>query len=602
MTENFHLITSSDGEDILDWQKSTIVDALFFHALRTPDLKLYTFLGDGENETDSVTASELALQASSLAVWLRKLLSPGEKAILLYESSLDYVRGLMGCLCAGLIPVSGVHPKAFGARDRFLAIRDDSAASAVIGNGKVLTEFQKVCQDAKSAEKFLWVPTDTLRIPDGDIPFRPAPENIALIQYTSGSTRTPRGVQLTHRNIAHNLFRQSEAFGYRRGDCGVNWLPLSHDMGLIGGALMTLATGGRCILLSPENVAEKPVRWLRAINRYRATLSGGPDFIYGMCARSITDDEIFDLDLTCWEVAFNGAEYIRPDTMQAFQKRFASTGFEGQSFFACYGLAEATLLVTASKRGEGVSFQEFSRKGLAHGIAVPPENALDKRLLASCGVFSEDILVRITDVETDALLPDGHVGEIRVQSPGVASGYINKPVENSRVFGSEVVEESGCFLRTGDRGFILNSALYIVGRQDNRIVIENTTLDPEDIIACLDNFYSKIRLFSTAVVLEKENNRTYLVIITELFSGSEVDQKVLAQHIGQKICQYFPVQYCRVIYLRPGAMLKTPSGKIRVSEMWKRLVSGDISIVGDETYIQPGSNQVRILRVAEGKV
>ncbi|MFT9380092.1 fatty acyl-AMP ligase [Gluconobacter sp. P5B12] len=603
MIQPFATVLAADGKEMLDWQRSTIVDALFFHASRTPDLKVYTLLGDGENETDAVTASQLAAQATALATWLRRMLSPGSRVLLLYESSLDYIRGLLGCLCAGLVPVSGVYPKAFGARDRFIALRDDAEAAAVIGNRSILTEFQKVCPDKIDGPRFLWIPTDKIR-PSAkpESVAHPSPEDVALIQYTSGSTRTPRGVLLTHRNIAHNLFRQAEAFGYRQGDCGVNWLPLSHDMGLIGGALMTLATGGRCILLPPEAVAEKPIRWLQAISHYRATLSGGPNFAYGMCVRSIAPEEVASLDLSCWEVAFNGAEYIRAETMQSFTERFASSGFDERAFFACYGLAEATLLVTASERGQGVSFREFSRDGLAHGHAMPPHNNLGRRLLAGCGRPPSDIIVRIADADTEAVLPDGAVGEIRIHSPGVATGYVNRPVENSQVFQGRVAGEEGTFLRTGDRGFLLDGILYVTGRQDNRIRLGDSVLDPEDIIACLGEFEADIRLFSTAVFEESTEDGTTLVLVTELPSGSAGDLTQLGKAIGEKICAHFPASRCRIVFLRASAILKTPSGKIRVGETKKELLQGNIPILGEYTYSPLGSGRVRILKIAEGKM
>ncbi|KXV35654.1 multi-domain non-ribosomal peptide synthetase [Gluconobacter thailandicus] len=602
MNETFITTHGPDGEDILDWRENTIVDALRFHALRTPDLQLYTLLGDGENETDGTTAAELDQHAKALGSWLRRLLPEGARAILLYDNSLDYIRGLMACLVSGIVPVSGVHPKAFGARDRFLAVRDDSEASAVIGNKSVLAEFQKVCAPPDDGRRFLWIPTDSGRLPSGKQTFSPRSDDIALIQYTSGSTRTPRGVVLTHRNIAHNLFRQAEAFGYRRGDCGVNWLPLSHDMGLIGGALITLGTGGRCVLLAPEHVAEKPVRWLRAISRYRATLSGGPDFMYGLCARTIEDEDQQGLDLSCWEIAFNGAEYIRPDTMQNFHRKFAPVGFDNRSFFSCYGLAEATLLVTASTRGQGVGFQSFSRHSLSQGEATPSKEPLDQRQLASCGAILEDIRIFIANDETDEKLPDGQVGEIRIQSPGVSSGYVNREAENERVFGGGVVGEDGTFLRTGDRGFVRDGELYVVGRQDNRITVGNMILDPEDIIACLTNYADDIRMFSTTVFLESQDQGAPLVIAAELPSGSGTDKTILGQGIGKTVCERFPVQKCRVVFLRAGSMPKTPSGKIRVGEMRERLKSDHVSVLGEEHYTQAGTSQVRILKFAHGKV
>ncbi|MBO1361879.1 fatty acyl-AMP ligase [Acetobacter sacchari] len=601
MKQAFQTVTSAQGEEILDWRSNTIIDALFYYAHVSPDLQLYTLLGDGENETDSATAEQLAVGSRAMAGWLRRLLPCGARVILLYDNSLDYVRGLLGCLSAGLTPVSGVYPKAFGARDRFLAIRDDCQAKAVIGNRSVLAEFQPVCPDISGRDPLLWIPTDKIRSSE-DLCVVPSHDDLALIQYTSGSTRTPRGVMLSHRNIAHNLFRQAETFGYRRGDCGVNWLPLSHDMGLIGGALMTLAAGGRCVLLAPEHVVESPIRWLRAISRYRATLSGGPNFAYGMCARLSSSSEFHDLDLSSWEVAFNGAEYIHPETVKNFSSRFSRYGFKANAFFACYGLAEATLLVTATNRGKGIDFRSFSRTELAAGQAKEPVDAHDARLLVSCGVAPTDIHVCIAEENTEAVLPDGSIGEIRVSGPGVGLGYVNRPLENKTVFEAHVPGTKTPYLRTGDNGFILDGALYVIGRQDGRIIIDGKAYEPEDVVACLEPIQKDIRLFSTVVFVETVDDQPYLVVATEPTTASLLESDVLGRAIGEVLCAIYPVKGCRCIFLKVGAVLKTPSGKVRTTETRDALLRGSISEISQYLYRVSGSAKVRILRISKDKI
>lgn len=601
MNQTFQTVTSAQGEEILDWRSNTIIHALSYYAHVSPDLQLYTLLGDGENETDSATAEQLAVGSRAMAGWLRRLLPHGARVILLYENSLDYIRGLLGCLSAGLTPVSGVYPKAFGARDRFLAIRDDCQAKAVIGNRSVLAEFQPVCPDISGCEPLLWIPTDKIRSSE-DLYIVPSHDDLALIQYTSGSTRTPRGVMLSHRNIVHNLFRQAETFGYRRGDCGVNWLPLSHDMGLIGGALMTLAAGGRCVLLSPEHVVESPIRWLRAISRYRATLSGGPNFAYGMCARLNSSSEFHDLDLSSWEVAFNGAEYIHPETVKNFSSEFSRYGFKASAFFACYGLAEATLLVAASSRGKGIEFQSFSRTNLADGRAKEPSDVHDARLLVSCGVAPTDVHVCITEENTEAVLPEGSIGEIRVSGPGVGLGYVNRPFENTTVFAAYVPGTTTPYLRTGDSGFILDGALYVTGRQDGRIIIEGKAYEPEDVIACLESFQNDIRLFSTVVFVETIDDQPHLVIAAESAAVPLLEPEILGRAIGEALCAIYPVKGCRCIFLKVGAVLKTPSGKVRMTETRDELLKGGISAISQYFYIASGSAKVRILQISEDKI
>lgn len=602
MSDKFTIVTRANGQEILDWRCSSLIDLLSFQAKRKSDQKLYTFLGDGENETESVSICEFAQHVTALSGWLSGLLTQGAPVILLYDNSLDYVIGLLASMNAGLIPVSGVQATAFGARDRFLTIRRDSGAVAAIGNQATLRNFQKACAALEKDDKFRWISTENRGQNTAFDLRKISPDSIAMVQYTSGATRSPKGVELSHKNILFNLYKQGEVFGYENGDCGVNWLPLSHDMGLIGGALMALAAGGHCVLLPPETVAEEPGRWLKAISRYRASFSGGPDFMYDMSVRAISAAQTAVLDLSSWKVAFTGSDHIRPQTIKAFNDCFSDYGFDGQSFLSCYGLAEATLLVTTSKQRKGISFEKVSRAGLARGIAEPPLDDQDTRLLADCGCLLDDINVFIIDEDTNAVLPDKMVGEIIVESASVSRGYINRPLEGEKTFSKSDYNAKNYTLKTGDRGFISAKRLFVTGRADHRIAVNGCVFDPDDLVSCLSCFSSEIRLSSVCIFVETNNDAQTLFFLVEVNRISDNVPIRLGEDLVSIISTKFPVRNIRVFLLRPASVLKTPSGKIRLSDTRELFFSGDLLVLAQAERLVPDQPCIQIKQISSSKI
>lgn len=602
MRDGFRIVTRANGQEILDWRHNSLIDLLSFQVKRKPDQKLYTFLSDGENETESVSMCEFAQHVASLSGWLSRLLTQGAPVILMYDNGLDYVIGLLASMNAGLIPVSGVQATAFGARDRFLTIRRDSGAVAAIGNHATLRNFQKACAAIEKDNEFRWISTEN-RGQDTDFDLKKiSPDSIAMVQYTSGATRSPRGVELSHRNILFNLYKQGEVFGYENGDCGVNWLPLSHDMGLIGGALMALAAGGHCVLIPPEAVAEEPGRWLKAISRYRASFSGGPDFMYDMSVRAISDAQSAVLDLSSWKVAFTGSDHIRPHTIKAFGDRFSDCGFDGHSFLSCYGLAEATLLVTASEQRKGISFIKVSRAGLARGIAEPPLDDYDTRTLANCGLILEDINVFIIDEDTSEILSEKMVGEIVVRSPSVAHGYLSRRVESQKIFQKTSYDSGSYTLHTGDRGFILDNCLFVTGRADHRITVGDYAIDPDDLVSCLDLFGHEIRLSSVCMFAETNRDTQTLFVLIEVNRISDNVRAGLSEELVSTIYDKFEMRDIRVFILRPSSVLKTPSGKIRLSDTRELFFAGNMHILAQAERLESDQPKVRIERISSLKI
>ena len=444
------------GPDLVDWRGDTLVDLLRRRAADQPNLVLYTSLEDGETRERSITAGALDEAARGIGRTLAKLARPGSRVILLFDDGLDTIAGLFGCLAAGLVAVSGIHPAAPRSTERLLGILRDSGATLVLGQARVLAEFQRLLDDSLDDLDLRWVASDRIKPGIAEAwTGTPAPNaGLALIQYTSGSTREPRGVMLSHRNILDNLHGQAKAFGYRSGDTGVSWLPFSHDMGLIGCVLMAAYGGGRCVLLSPAHFLEDPSRWLRAISRYRATLSGGPNFAYDLCARRIGAADLAALDLSCWTVAVSGAEPVRAEVMRRFAATVEPAGFRAEALRPSYGLAEATLLVTCGDRLSTLQTRVFDKASLQRHLVVPVDAAAAGGAeFVGCGRPLPDQPIAVVDPTTLSPVAVGAVGEIWVAGPSVSAGYFGREDDNRAYFSGDLGDGTGPYLRTGDLGF-----------------------------------------------------------------------------------------------------------------------------------------------------
>ena len=297
---------------------------------------------------NSWTYAELDRRARAIAAWLQSLGLQGERALLLYPAGLDFIAAFFGCVYAGVVAVPAYPPRKNRSLERIEAIAEDAEAKVAITTQEVLERVQGVLEENPSLKSLHWGVTD--QFPPGmEHDWRPPDvhgDTLAFLQYTSGSTGTPKGVMLSHANLIHNSALICHAFEHTRSGVGVFWLPSYHDMGLIGGILQPMYYGRPNVLMSPMSFLQKPLRWLQAITRYKATVSGGPNFAYDLCLRRITPEERKTLDLSTWSLAFNGAEPIRPETIAEFTRTFAQCGFQPEAFYPCYGLAEATLMVT----------------------------------------------------------------------------------------------------------------------------------------------------------------------------------------------------------------------------------------------------------------
>src|SRR5688572_15118387 len=407
---------------------STLIEVLRYRASEDPERIAYRFLADGEVEEDALTYAELDRRARALGAFLQEMGAEGERALLLYPPGLEFVTAFLGCLYGGVVAVPAYPPRSNRPDSRLEAIARDARPRLALTTPALRDKAAGFAVHNPALAGVRWIATAEI---DPDLAGRwqsvaaLGPEWPAFLQYTSGSTATPKGVVVRHGNLVHNEGLIQAAFGQSERSVIVGWLPLYHDMGLIGNVLQPLYCGATCVLMSPVSFLQQPARWLRAIDRYRATTSGGPNFAYELCVNKIGPEERRSLDLSSWELAFNGAEPVRAETLERFAEAFAPNGFRREAFFPCYGLAEATLFVSGTA---GASARELDAEALERNLAVPARPGLPSRRLVNCGV-STDQRVAIVDPESRLPLPEGRVGEVWIAGPSVAGGYWNRPEE-----------------------------------------------------------------------------------------------------------------------------------------------------------------------------
>ncbi|MBE9041879.1 fatty acyl-AMP ligase, partial [Oscillatoriales cyanobacterium LEGE 11467] len=416
---------------------TTLVELLRYRAVHQSDRTAYTFLVDGETQTLSLTYQELDRCARAIAAILQSADLVGEKAVLLYPPGLEYIAAFFGCLYAGVVAVPAYPPRPNRSLTRIQSILADANAVVALTTSTVLSTLEKQFDLAPELKVLKWLVTDRLDLAAADDWSEPDidRQTLAFLQYTSGSTAAPKGVAITHQNLLHNSRGIYQAFEHSADSSVVSWLPMYHDMGLIGGVLQPLYGGFPATLMSPLIFLQRPVRWLQAISHYRATSSGGPNFAYDLCARKISPEQIEDLDLSCWDVAFNGAEPISQKVLDRFAAAFAPCGFRREAFYPCYGLAEATLFVSGAAKNKLPIVETIDANALAkHRVVRVDAEEKNARAVVSCGRSLSDQQIAIVDPKTLQPCKSGEIGEIWVSGPSVALGYLQQPEATERTF------------------------------------------------------------------------------------------------------------------------------------------------------------------------
>jgi acyl-CoA synthetase (AMP-forming)/AMP-acid ligase II len=572
---------------------ATLVELLRTRSEQSPNRLAYAYLKDGEDVSARVTYAELDAQARRVAGALQAISGAGDRALLLYAPGLDFVSAFFGCLYANVIAVPAYppHPSRFvQALPRLRAIVEDARPRVLLTTASmaVLAETMRSTEPALAGMQVVATDTVSPDLANAWEPPRVGPETLAFLQYTSGSTATPKGVMVSHGNLVHNVAMTTQVFGASPDAPMVSWLPVYHDMGLIGCILHPMYAGASTYLMSPAAFLQRPLRWLQAVARFRAHTSGGPNFAYDLCVRRTTPEQRAALDLSSWRVAFNGAEPVRAQTIHEFTRTFAPCGFRPDAMYPCYGLAEATLFVSGGASGTPPRVAAFEQDALSRGSAVSPSGpAKPARDLVSCGRTWHGHRALAVDPERHTRCAAGEIGEIWVAGPSVAQGYWNRTDETIRTFGATLADTgNGPFLRTGDLGFFDGDELFIAGRLKDVVIVDGRNHYPQDIELTLERSHPAFRPGCSAAFGVDVGGMERLVIVAEIDpaacgsgDGTGDDVERLLRLARRAVAADHDIDLHELVLLRPGAVPKTTSGKIRRRACRDGFLSGTLERV-----------------------
>jgi len=581
-----------------------LVELLRARAARQPARLAYTFLVDGEAEEATLTYQELDRQARTIAAYLQILDARGERILLLYPPGLDYIAAFFGCLYAGAIAVPSYPPRLNQSLQRIQAIVTDAVPMMALTTASILAKVDVMCAQAPEFKALRWLATDRLASDQAESWRGPGlidGSTLAFLQYTSGSTARPKGVMVTHQNLMCNGALIQTAFCQDEHSIIVGWLPLYHDMGLIGNVLQPLLTGARCILMSPMAFLQSPFRWLDAISRYRATTSGGPNFAYDLCVRKISAERRATLDLSSWSTAFNGAEPVRPETLERFAAVFESCGFRREAFQPCYGLAEGTLLVSASKSGDAFTVKAFDSASLKSDHAVEaPLGVEGAAPLVGCGAALAGEEVAIIEPESLTRRGPGRVGEIWVSGPSVTAGYWGRPEETAEVFQAYISNtDEGPFMRTGDLGVFHDGELFVTGRLKDLIIIRGLNHYPQDIEQTVESTSKALRPGCGAAFSVEVAGAERLVVVQEADGRQLTNPETVLEEISRAVTLQHEVQPFAIVLVKPGTVPKTSSGKIQRHACRANFLAGSLRVLAERHDTDGEQSEVQLLAPTE---
>ena len=561
----------------------TLVDLVRHRAQYQPDETAFIYLVDGENEQISLTNKELDRQARGIAAWLQSLGLVGERALLLYPPGLEFIAAFFGCLYAGVVAVPVYPPRRNRSLARIQAIADDAEARVALTTDIVLRRIDPLVDETPHLKDLTWLAT--CHVPDAMDERWEAPtirgDSLAFLQYTSGSTGAPKGVMLTHTNLLHNSALIAYAFEHTRSGLGVFWLPSYHDMGLIGGILQPLYVGRPNVLMSPMAFLQKPYRWLSAITRFGGTTSGGPNFAYDLCLRKITPEQKETLDLSTWQVAFNGAEPVREGTIERFCEAFGPCGFRREAFYPCYGLAEATLIVSGGFVQKPAVVRSFDRAALAaHRVIDRDAHDEGARCLVGCGPSLPDQEIAIVDPETLTRCAPDRIGEVWVSGPSVAQGYWRQPESTQAMFRAYLKDTGeGPFLRTGDLGFLQDGELFITGRLKDLIILRGVNLYPQDLERTVEASHPYLVANSGAAFTVEAHGEERLVIVQEIERRKRDGLEAVFEAVRRAVSLEHELPVDAIVLVQAGSIPKTSSAKIQRHACRQAFLEGSLDVV-----------------------
>ncbi|HYO73542.1 MAG TPA: AMP-binding protein [Archangium sp.] len=581
-----------------------MIDALRHHALHNPAGEAYLFLEDGEKEGRRLTYSGLEQRARALGRWLSQQVPIGSRVLLLLPSGLEFIESFLGCLYAGMVAVPAYPPdqgRVSRTLPRLRSILQDAQPSVVLITRELLTAMEQVQVPELSGVHWLTIDTVELESARDWTPPVLDRAGLAFLQYTSGSTATPKGVQVSHANLLNTLADSDVGLDHTPDSVMVTWLPAFHDLGLIYGLLLPLWGGFRCVMLPPASFLQRPLRWLEALSRYRGTHSAAPNFAYGLCVEKSTLEERRQLDLSSWRVTLNAAEPIRRATEQRFMEAFAPCGFRPETFCHAYGLAEFTVKVSSQPAWKCPSFCCVDDAELKnHRLQEVEECHPGARWIASCGSPALDTRIEIVHPETRERCRPDEVGEIWVTGSSLAGGYWERLEESAATFRATLASTGeGPFLRTGDLGFLKEGELFVTGRRKDLLIIRGRNHYPQDLEQTAEESHPALRSGCSAAFAVEDGNEEHPVLVVELKPSIPPGQlEEVLEAIHRAVAARHEVNVHTVVLIEARTLPKTSSGKIQRQACKSAFLAGGLREVARRVFFRGSRGGAGFIREA----
>jgi acyl-CoA synthetase (AMP-forming)/AMP-acid ligase II len=564
-----------------------MTDLLARRAEENPDGQAFAYVPEREGPRATLTYRQLEMRARATAARLTRQTTPGDRAILLFPPGLDFIVAFFGCLAAGVIAVPLMVPRRTAARDSSAAILKNCAPRVVLTSN----DLWEGRQDLK--EKFDGTSCSWMVVDANDNPLTPelevrapGPHDIALLQYTSGSTSSPKGGMVSHGNIIANLEMIRLCMSNPARATTVSWVPLYHDMGLMMGVMQPLYLGGLSVLLAPAAFMRRPLNWLQEIHANRAALTSSPNFAFDLCVSRLQPGMMRGVDLSSWQLALNGAEPVQADTIERFTRAFAPYGFNPGTMYPGYGLAEATLLVSGGRRGAEPVRRRVSRDALRNNLVMAPRDEIDAQWVVASGRCVPGARIAIVHPETSRQVRVLSLGEVLVSGPSIARGYWHDPEATAATFEARIAGGNGeSWLRTGDLGFLdPDGALYLTGRIKDLIIIRGMNHYPQDIERTVQDSHPALRRdCGAAFSVPDETGAERLVVVQEVerTQRMHLDIEPLLRTIREAVTTAYEISVHSITLIRPASLPKTTSGKIQRSVARRLWLANGLDVVGE---------------------
>ena len=562
---------------------ANLVDMLRVRAQARPEAMAAVYLGDGEDIKGRVTFGELDTQARAIGARLQGLGAAGECVLLVYPPGLEFLSAFFGCFYANAIPVPLPLPHSKGTIAQFPAIAHDLDARILLTTATTMTRLRRMELPGVEALVRLHSEDTPFELERAWRPFTPGGSQTAYLQYTSGSTANRKGVIVSHANVIVHLAGMTARFRHHAQSVSVNWLPHTHDLGLVGGILQPLYHGHLNLLMSPNAFVQQPIRWLNAITRFRGTYTNSPNFGYDHCVRKTTPEQRAGLDLRAWEVALNGAEPVHQQTVETFAGMFEPCGLRPHVMFPAYGMAEATLMISGPVPMTPCASVRLDAAALEQNLVREAAAAQGSRVLVGCGPPMPDTIVRIVNPLTCRECRDDEVGEIWAHGPGVAGGYWRRPEENAETFAGRLADSPDArdYLRTGDLGFLRQGELFITGRWKDLVIIRGANHYPHDIEWTIERSHEAFRPGCGGAFSVETDQGECLVVVYELAREylKTIEPEELLRLARRAVAEEHDLHIHWLVLLRTGTVPRTTSGKIQRSKCRADFLHGELSEV-----------------------